>query len=200
MTGETDLNLKQPVKMEDSAGRMTRRQLLSLFAAGGGTALLSACGVTGMPSTPVFEGYSIFHETMVDMVWPAIKQAAQDGAIILLPVGIIEEHGPHIGLASDIYQTYYWAKLTRGALEVRGIPALIAPPVYWGISDNVKAYPGTFSVSPDTMKSLIYDIHACLASWGFKTVFSFNLHGDQFHNYIYQEAIQMAHDQLGLDA
>ena len=151
-------------------------------------------------AAPVFEGYSIFHETMVEMVWPDIKQAAQDGAIILLPVGIIEEHGPHIGLASDIYQAYSWTKLTRRALQARGTPALIAPPMYWGMSDLVGKYPGTFSVSDSTMKSLIYDIHASLASWGFKRIFSFNLHGDAYHNHIFQEAVQQAHTLLGLEA
>ena len=209
MTVKTGLNPKQSVRLKSHARGITRRQLLGLFAASGGAALLSACGETGTPSipnplsalaSPVFEGYSIFHETMAEMVWPAIKQAAQDGAIILLPVGIIEEHGPHIGLASDIYQSYYWTKLTRRALQARGITALITPPMYWGMSDMVRGYPGTFSVSDSTMKSLIYDMHASLASWGFKTVFGFNLHGDAFHNHIYQEAIQQAHNQLGLDA
>jgi creatinine amidohydrolase len=137
---------------------------------------------------------------MVEMVWPAIKQAAEDGAIILLPVGIIEEHGPHIGLASDIYQAYYWTKLTRRALEAKGVRTLIAPPMYWGMSDMNQSYPGTFSVSDATMKSLIYDIHASLHSWGFKYVFNFNLHGDAFHNHIYQEAIKDANDKLGVHA
>jgi hypothetical protein len=48
-------------------------------------------------------GYSIFDETMVDMAWPDIERAATHGAIVLLPAGIIEEHGPHLGLAVDIY-------------------------------------------------------------------------------------------------
>ena len=209
MAGETELNPKQSAALPFPGGRMTRRQLLGLFAAGGGSALLSACEAAGAPSmpnplaalaSPAFEGYSIFYETMVEMVSPAIKQAASDGAIILFPVGIIEEHGPHIGLASDIYQACTWAKLTRRALLARGTPALIAPPMYWGMSDDVRSFPGTFSVSSSTMKALIYDIHASLAGWGFKQVFSFNLHGDAFHNHIYQEAIQMAHNQLGLGA
>ena len=48
-------------------------------------------------------GYSLFDETMVDMAWPEIEKAAQEGAIVLLPTGVIEEHGPHMGLAMDIY-------------------------------------------------------------------------------------------------
>jgi creatinine amidohydrolase len=137
---------------------------------------------------------------MVAMPWPAIREAAQAGAIVLLPIGIIEEHGPHMGLASDIYQTYNWCKLTRRALEPRGIPALIAPPMYWGISRFVSHYPGTFSVRAETMKSRIYDIHASLQQWGFTYVFSFNAHGDFSHNQVFQETIRAVHEQLEMDA
>ena len=35
-------------------------------------------------------GYSIFHETMVDMNWPDVESAAEQGAVILLPTAVIE--------------------------------------------------------------------------------------------------------------
>jgi creatinine amidohydrolase len=180
--------------------KITRRQLLKLLTAGGSAVVLSGCSFTFSPFQSSFEGYSVFHETMVEMPWPAIKQAAENGAIVLLPVGVIEEHGPHLGLASDIYQTYNWAKMARQVLEAKGIPTLIAPPVYWGISVQVRNYPGTFSVSDQTMKSLLYDIHSCLKDWGFKYVFSINAHGDTWHNHIFQQAIQEAHEKLGIGA
>ena len=37
-------------------------------------------------------GYSIFDETIVDMAWPDIEKAAKEGAVVLLPIGVIEEH------------------------------------------------------------------------------------------------------------
>ena len=66
-------------------------------------------------------GYSLFDETMVDMAWPEIEKAAQEGAIVLLPTGVIEEHGPHMGLAVDIYLAYILCKLTRRELESKSI-------------------------------------------------------------------------------
>ncbi len=65
---------------------------------------------------------------MVDTPWPEIKQAAQDGAIVLFPIAVIEEHGPHMGLGPDVYLTYRVSKLTRRALESKSIRALVAPP------------------------------------------------------------------------
>ncbi len=147
-----------------------------------------------------FEGYSIFHQTMVDMPWPAIKKAAEEGAIVLLPVAVIEEHGPHMGLGSDVYLTYLWSKLTRQALEASGIKTLIAPPYYWGINASTGSFPGSFSVRADTMKAVLYDIHTSLRDWGFKYVFSLNLHGDPTHKGVLADGIQKARDGLGIGA
>ncbi len=147
-----------------------------------------------------FEGYSIFHQTMVDMPWPAIKKAAEEGAIVLLPVAVIEEHGPHMGLGPDVYLTYLWSKLTRQALEARGIKTLIAPPYYWGINASTGSFPGSFSVRADTMKAVLYDIHASLRGWGFKYVFSLNLHGDPTHRGVLADGIQKAREGLGIGA
>jgi len=149
---------------------------------------------------PGFEGYSIFHQTMVDLPWPEIKQAAQDGAIVLFPVAVIEEHGPHMGLGADVYLTYLWSKLTRQALQARGIQTLIAPPYYWGINVSTGAFPGSFTVRADTMKAVFYDIHASLRRWGFKFVFSMNLHGDPRHRSVLTEAVQTSRDELGMGA
>ena len=62
-------------------------------------------------------GYSIFDETMVDMTWPEIEKAAEQGSIVLLPIGIIEEHGPHMGLAVDTYIAYLVSKLAKHELD-----------------------------------------------------------------------------------
>ena len=40
-------------------------------------------------SSQARQGYSIFRETMVEMAWPAVKSAAEAGALVLLPVAVI---------------------------------------------------------------------------------------------------------------
>jgi len=45
--------------------------------------------------------YSIFNETMADMTWPEIEKSAKNGAIILLPTGVIEEHSPHMCMGQE---------------------------------------------------------------------------------------------------
>lgn len=145
-------------------------------------------------------GYSIFDETMVDMTWPQIEQAASQGAIVLLPVGIIEEHGPHMGLAVDTYAAYLVSLLAKHELETRGIKSLIAPPPYWGVSVGTSVFAGTFSVRPETLKALVYDILAGLHSWGLNKVFTINWHGDIKHCLAVVDAVKDARRDMAMDA
>ena len=145
-------------------------------------------------------GYSIFDETMVDMTWPEIEAAAKIGAIVLLPTGIIEEHGPHMGLAVDTYAAYLVSVLVKHELKTHGINALIAPLQYWGVSPGTSVFPGTFSVRPETMKALIYDILASLKRWKFDTVFIINWHIDIHHCRAILDALKEAHCDIAIDA
>ncbi len=145
-------------------------------------------------------GYSIFNETMVDMAWPEIEEAAGKGAIVLLPVGIIEEHGPHLGLAVDTYIPYLLSVLTKHRLEDRGIPTLIAPPYYWGMSPSTSTFTGTFSVRKETMKAVIHDILISLYGWGLHKAFIINWHADYQHCKAILEALIDARGETGIDA
>ncbi|MEE8471839.1 MAG: creatininase family protein [Dehalococcoidia bacterium] len=145
-------------------------------------------------------GYSIFDETIVDMAWPEIERVAGEGAIVLLPTGVIEEHGPHLGLGVDIYCSYLTCKLTRRELEARGIKTLITPPYYWGINNATGSFPGSFTVRKETMKAVLYDILASLQRWGLTYVFNINWHGEHHHNIAILEAIKEARTDTGIRA
>jgi creatinine amidohydrolase len=145
-------------------------------------------------------GYSIFDETMVDMKWPEIEKAAEQGAIVLLPTGVIEEHGPHMGLGVDTLCSVLSCRLAKRNLEDQGIKALIAPPYYWGINTATGSFPGSFTVRKDTMKALLYDILVCLRRWGFTYVFNLNWHGEEAHIMAILEAVREARVDIGIRA
>jgi creatinine amidohydrolase len=146
------------------------------------------------------QGYSIFDETIVDMKWPQVEKAAQDGAIVLFPTGVIEEHGPHMGLGVDAYMAYLKCKLVRRKLESRGIQTIIAPPFYWGINNNTGAFPGSFTVRKETMKAVLYDTMASFRRWGFQYLFIINHHGDTEHNLTILDAVKEARIDTGINA
>lgn len=144
--------------------------------------------------------YSIFHDTMVDMTWLEVEKAAKDGALVLLPIAVIEEHGPHMGCGIDTYLGYLTCALIRRELESRGLTTIIAPPFYWGINRTSHVFPGTFTVRDETMKALLHDIHVSLKSWGFHKIFNVIAHGDGYHNLAAFESIRDARETLGIDA
>jgi len=145
------------------------------------------------------EGYSIFKETMADMTWQEVEKAAEQGAVILLPTAVIEEHGPHMGCGVDTYLAYQTCKLARRELESRGIKALIVPPFYWGINRTTHVFPGTFTVRDSTMKAMLEDILSSLKSWGFEHVFNINWHYDGTHLTTLLRTVISARQSLGIN-
>jgi creatinine amidohydrolase len=115
------------------------------------------------------------------MRWVDIENASTEGAIVLFPLGVIEEHGPHLCLGTDIYLSYNRCKQIKRRLDAMGIKTLVTPPYYWGINNITGAFPGSFTVRKETLKNIIYDLLACLHRWGFKNVYCFYGHGDTDH-------------------
>ncbi len=160
----------------------------------------ASSGETGAGPAISANGYSVFDETMVDMTWPQVEKAAQEGAIVLFPTGVIEEHGPHMGLGVDTYLAYLKCKLVRRRLESNGTKTIVAPPYYWGINNNTGAFPGSFTVRKGTMKAVLYDTMASFKRWGFQYLFVINHHGDTEHNLTILDAVKEARIETGINA
>ena len=152
------------------------------------------------PDTTFRSGYSIFQGTLVDLTWPEVKQVAEDGALVLVPVGVIEEHGPHLCLGPDTYLAYARCRMLQARLETLHVRAVIAPPVYWGVMQKQETgvFPGSFTVRPETMKALLLDVFADLKAWGFRHIYCVNHHGDRVHRRTLREAMAEAKATLGL--
>ena len=145
------------------------------------------------------KGYSIFTETIADMTWLEVEEAASKGAVMLVPVGVIEQHGPHLPLATDIYAATLMCSLLKGNLGQQGILSVIAPPYYFGINEATGMFPGSISVKSESMISLLSDLLVSYMHQGFRRQFIINHHGDSRHNNAIVEAIRSALKQ-GVDA
>lgn len=146
------------------------------------------------------EKLDIFTNTMANMTWVEIKQQADQNAIVLLPMGVIEEHGPHLCLATDIYSAHIYCLEVKQKLKEKGVQAIIAPPFYWGICQAGNGFIGSFKIRPETAQSLLFDIIASLKDFGFKRVFCVNGHGDVEHKVTAVKAFKDACEQLDITA
>lgn len=144
-------------------------------------------------------GYSIFEKTMADMTWQEVEKAAKDNHIVLFPLGVIEEHGPHLPLGTDAYWSYISCRCILEELNNNGERVLMVPPYYWGINHCTGGFPGTFSVRPETMKTVLMDIFKNLHDWGFHNIFCNNYHGDAIHIRTILDAIKAGRCEYGLN-
>ena len=143
---------------------------------------------------------NIFEETMAHMTYVQIEEAARKGVIVLFPTGVIEEHGPHLPLAVDVYGSYLQSRAIKKELEVKEIKALIAPPFYWGINIATGSFGGSFTSREETVVSVLFDAMACLKHWGFDQVFFINHHMDGGHVKALKKAIQKGRMEIGIAA
>jgi creatinine amidohydrolase len=140
--------------------------------------------------------YSIFFETMADMTFEEIEDAARRKLPVLFPIAVIEEHGPHMCLATDTYLTYNFARDIKRGLSGHDVEAIIAPPYYWGINAAMDGFGGSFRVKLETMEAVLYDLLECLMEWGFEKVFLLSVHGDFEHNLAMTNAARKASEEL----
>jgi creatinine amidohydrolase len=98
------------------------------------------------------------------MTSTALRDAARAGDIALLPVGSIEQHGTHLPVDTDINGPL------ETALEVsrRREWAVIAPPVWWGLSVAHREFAGTITLRPFTFYALLEDICESIVASGFR--------------------------------
>lgn len=145
------------------------------------------------------EGYSVFKDTIADMTWVAVDEAARRGAIMLVPIAVVEQHGPHLPLATDIYGACLLCSHIKAVLSGAEVEALIAPPYYFGMNPTTGMFTGSLHIEKGTMVDVLTQLFLNYGSWGFRRQFVLNHHGDPSHNDAIMEAIRSVRSQ-GVDA
>lgn len=105
-----------------------------------------------------------------------IKQLPKEDALVILPVGAVEQHGWHMPVMTD---ALIGEALLTQTIELLSEEANVwlLPPVSYGKSNEHLDYAGTFSLSPATLMNVLSDIGASLQRNGFRRLLLFNTHG-----------------------
>jgi creatinine amidohydrolase len=110
------------------------------------------------------------------LTWKQVDALSRDSTLLVLPTAAIEQHGPHLPLATDtlINSILLGAAMAKLPKEVQ-VYAL--PAICYGKSNEHVGFPGTLSVSASTFMAVVRDLGASLAASGFKKVVLYNTHG-----------------------
>jgi len=111
------------------------------------------------------QGYIMEFMTVREM-----EEALKKTQTIILPMGVIEQHGYHLPLNTDVYNCYEIAKCTA---PVTG--CVVAPPIIYSFSGGELL--GTIDISPQTLSLVTMDIIKSLANQGFKNIVVLLGHG-----------------------
>jgi mycofactocin system creatininase family protein len=91
---------------------------------------------------------------LAGLSWPEAGEHATTGALLAIPVGSTEQHGPHLPLSTD---TDIAVALAARLAAVRpGV--LVAPPVAYGSSGEHQDFPGTLSIGQEALELLLVEL------------------------------------------
>lgn len=112
------------------------------------------------------------------MKWENLTSPALDefdrSTPVILNVGAIEQHGPHLPLVTDALIGRHFLELADQAL---GDGVLILPQVAVCCSEHHMSFPGSLTVTHETMLAYVCDVLQSVVAHGFTNIVLFNSHG-----------------------
>ena len=111
-----------------------------------------------------------------DLTWQDIRDLPKEPGVVVLPIGAIEQHGPHLPVWTDALLA---ERSSRRAFELlpADVSALLLPTLSYGKSNEHTGFPGTIALSAATLIALLRDIGAAVARSGFSRLLFVNTHG-----------------------
>jgi len=119
------------------------------------------------------------------------QQATQETDLVILPVGAVEQHGPHLPLGTDYFHA---RELARAAAQQTG--CLVAPALTYGVCRSTAQFPGTLTIRPETLKALALDVGAALLAQGFRRLLMVTGHAGSGHLPMLIEAGEALRDRF----
>lgn len=127
-----------------------------------------------------------------ELTWPEAQARIKDVDIALLPVGSLEQHGPHLPLDTDAFDADYLAQQVAQACS--DPKPLVLPLIPYGVSYHHEDFNGTIKISPQALSQIAYEIGMSASRNGITKLVIINGHGGNV------PALQFAAQMINRDA
>jgi creatinine amidohydrolase len=130
-----------------------------------------------------------------ELTAPQIDALNRDKTLFILPIGMLEQHGPHLPIGSDSFGVSYGlAEISkRVGKPLADWNIVLMPAINYGEGGaneigNIHVHPGTYGIRQSTLRSIVADVGGQLAQNRFKWIFVIHGHGAPTHNLAISEA------------
>ena len=107
-----------------------------------------------------------------ELTWPKAQKALAETKFAIIPTGSIEQHGPHMPVGTDYLIAQELAKRV-GEIS----PVVVTPAIPIGYADYHADFPGTLSLSEETLSRVYYETCSYLIEYGVTHILFINGHG-----------------------
>ena len=109
-----------------------------------------------------------------EMTWPEVGRVAGEDRVVVIPIGTLEDHGPHLPIDTDVRII---DAICRGACERVPESVVLMPTVTHGYSPHHADFPGPISIRWNIFVEHLLDITRSLVGHGFRRFILANGHG-----------------------
>lgn len=124
-----------------------------------------------------------------DLTWTEVKKYLKKRRDVLVPFGSVEEHGYHLPLSTDGDIALAIANKLSSKTGI-----IVAPMIWYGVSNTTRAYTGTTMVSFDSLRGYSKDVMLSLKESGFRIIYLLSGHMSRSHLEAIKEAAKAVED------
>jgi creatinine amidohydrolase len=143
----------------------------------------------------MMHGFIPPHRYFPYLTWTEIEEISdKENVVIIQPIGAIEQHGPHLPIVVDSAISMGVLGKALSKLD-NNIPAYSLPCLYYGKSNEHWHFPGTITLSAQTLLKVIMEMADSIYRAGFRKLVLMNSHGGQPQ--VMEIAARDLHQQYG---
>lgn len=118
---------------------------------------------------------------LAELTFPEAEQLLLHNPVVLLPMGSVEAHGPHLPLGTDSFLSESLAERTQAALHRLGQVSVIAPTLSYALTHFASEFAGTVSLSAEAAVMQLRGVVLALLAAGFRRIGLVNSHLEPAH-------------------
>ncbi|WP_315111607.1 creatininase family protein [Clostridium intestinale] len=126
---------------------------------------------------------------VLELCWTEIEKLHKEKTVMVIGIAPIEQHGRHLPVGVDIYETEHWIKKSIIKLQERfSYYTFLTMPIIPFGNANMKGFPGNIHISQKLLYNLVLETLSSIAEWDIKNIIVISGHAEPKHLIAIEEA------------